>query len=137
MEVTVSRGGGGIAKGGRLQGGGGRGAGGGGGWWWMCFRSLLCIILWVTPTVANYLVTQVKTKISNIWPKINTLTENFTYLTWVKGFPVQITPPTGCPTGLGVIFTRGLVGWSYLCGGKKLLKWLSALSFPFNFWINI
>ena len=38
-----------------------------------------------------------------------------------------MTTPTGCLTGLAVIFTQGLVGGSYPCGCKKMLKWLSAL----------
>ena len=45
--------------------------------------------------------------------------------------------PTGCLTGLGVIFPRGSVGGSYQCGCFKMLKWLSASIFGFDFSINI
>ena len=45
--------------------------------------------------------------------------------------------PMGCPTGLGVISPRGLVGGPCPCGRFKMLKWLSALIFVFNFQINI
>ena len=50
---------------------------------------------------------------------------------------MKIMTPTGCLTGLGVFFPRGLVGGSYPCGCFKKLKWLSALIFVFNFSINI
>ena len=51
------------------------------------------------------LVTQVKTKFFNIWPKINTLTESFNFFEGGKRVSVQMTTPRVCPTGLGVIFT--------------------------------
>ena len=50
---------------------------------------------------------------------------------------MKIMTPIGSLTGLGVIFPRGLLGASYPCGCFKFLKWLSALTFVFNFWINI
>ena len=50
---------------------------------------------------------------------------------------MKIMTPTGCLTGLGVISPRGLVGGSYPCGCFKMLKWLSAFIFVFNFSINI
>ena len=50
---------------------------------------------------------------------------------------MKIMTPTGSLTGFGVIFPRGLVRWSYPCGCFKMLKWLSALIFVFNFSINI
>ena len=50
---------------------------------------------------------------------------------------MKILTPMGCLTGLGVISPRGLVGGSYPCGSFKMLKWLSALIFVFNFWISI
>ena len=50
---------------------------------------------------------------------------------------MKIMTPMGCLTGLGVISHRGLVGGSYACGCFKMLKWLSALIFVSNFWINI
>ena len=51
---------------------------------------------------------------------------------------MKIMTPMGCLTGLGVISPRGLGGGgSYPCGCFKMLKWLSALIFVFNFWINI
>ena len=50
---------------------------------------------------------------------------------------MKIMTPMGCLTGLGVISSRELVGGSYPCGCLKMLKWLSALIFVFNFWINI
>ena len=50
---------------------------------------------------------------------------------------MTIMTPTGCLTGLGVIFPRGLVGGSYPCRCFKMLKCLSALIFVFNFSMNI
>ena len=50
---------------------------------------------------------------------------------------MKIMTPTGCLTGSGVIFPRGLVGGSYPFGCFEMLKWLSALFFVFNFSINI
>ena len=50
---------------------------------------------------------------------------------------MNIMTAMGCLTGLGVISPRGLVGGSYPCGCFKMLKWLSALMFVFNFWKNI
>ena len=44
--------------------------------------------------------------------------------------------PMGCITSLGVILPRELVGGSYPCGCLKMLKWVSALIFHFNFWIH-
>ena len=50
---------------------------------------------------------------------------------------MKIMTPMRCVTGLDVSSPRGLVGGSYPCGCFKMLKWLSALIFVFNFWINI
>ena len=50
---------------------------------------------------------------------------------------MKIMTPMGCLTGLDVIFPWGLVGGSYPCGCFKMLKWLSALIFLFDFRINI
>ena len=51
---------------------------------------------------------------------------------------MKIMTPTGFFRGLhGCHFPRGLVGGSYPCGFFKMLKWLSALIFVFNFSINI
>ena len=50
---------------------------------------------------------------------------------------VKIMTPMGCLMGLGVISPWGLVRGSYPCGCFKMLKWLSALIFVFNFSINI
>ena len=91
----------------------------------------------LVPRTWTTLVTQVKTKCFDIGPKIHTETKIFNCFDGGYGFPVQITTPTGCLTGLGAIFTRGLVGGSYGCGCTKLLKWLSALNFDFNFCIEI
>ena len=46
---------------------------------------------------------------------------------------MKIMTPTGCLTGLGVIFPRGLVGGSYPCGCFKILKRLLALILFFIF----
>ena len=62
---------------------------------------------------------------------------NFQFFGGVRGFAVKIMTPMGRLTGLGVIFPRGLVGGSYPCGCFKMLKWLSALIFVYNFSINI
>ena len=35
---------------------------------------------------------------------------------------MKIMTPMGCLTGLGVIFTQGLMGRSYTCGCFKMLK---------------
>ena len=59
---------------------------------------------------AYALVAQIKVKIFNMWPKINTLISSFNFLGGVRGFAVKIMTPTGCLTGLGVISPRGLVG---------------------------
>ena len=50
---------------------------------------------------------------------------------------MKIMTPMGCLTGLGAISPGGWWGGSYPCGCFKMLKWLSALTFVFNFWINI
>ena len=50
---------------------------------------------------------------------------------------MKIMTPMGCLMGLGVISPRGLVGGSYACACFKMLKWLSAFIFVFNFSINI
>ena len=46
---------------------------------------------------------------------------------------MKIMTPMGCLIGLGVISPQGLVGGSYPYGCFKMLKWLSALIFVFNF----
>ena len=50
---------------------------------------------------------------------------------------MKIITPMGCLMGLVVISPWGLVGVSYPCGCFKMLKWLPALIFVFNFSIDI
>ena len=82
------------------------------------------------------------------WPKLKSICLIFgqrltrssqvsNFLWRVRGFAVKIMTPMGCLAGLGVISPQGLVGGSCPCGCFKMLKWLSALIFVFNFWINI
>ena len=83
------------------------------------------------------LVAKIKPNIVNIWPKINALISSFNFFKGGKGICRENYDPHGLPYGLGCHFPPRVGGGSYPCGCFKMLKWLSALIFVFNFCINI